>query len=316
MREDDFYIDEWGVTYSSQGRILKEVNPQLFSCEEYTIPEGVEIMEGTFWLANVKPKRVVLPSTLQKMECNTFIRCPLKELVLPEGITIVPGCMCERCEELKKVVLPSTIKSIEICAFNCCVKLQEINLPDNIEYVEDGAFRFCNSLTQLHLPSNLRGISPEMFYGSGILSIEIPASVTEICYWAFWGCNQLKNLIIPESVKRIEYGIVSAHKGFEGIICHAKGYHIENDALINDERQELLCCWTQQKNYIVPESVRRIADMSGNEFLESIIVKQPVELTTYDVFASDTNLKRVDFQGGVEGLTEHTFWNCPKLEKE
>lgn len=115
-------------------------------------------------------------------------------------------------------------------------------------------------------------------------------------------------------MKRIEYGIVSAHKGFEGIICHAKGYHVENDSLIDDERQELLCCWTQQKNYIVPKCVKRIADISGNEFIESIIVKQPVELTTYDTFASDINLKQIDFQGGVKGITEQTFWNCPKMK--
>ena len=69
-----------------------------------------------------------------------------------------------------------------------------------------------------------------------------------------------------------------------------------------------------QKHYIVPECVRRIADISGNEFVETITIKQPVELSENEVFASDINLVRVDFQGGVTGITEHTFWNCPKLE--
>lgn len=189
MIKEELYTDEWGVTYCHQGHILKEINPQLFSCLEYSIPEGVEIMEGTFWLSKTKPRKVILPSTLRKMECNTFIRCPLENLTLPEGITVVPGCMCEQCEKLKKVVLPSTIKIIEICAFNCCTQLQEINLPDDLEYVEDGVFRFCESLTQVHLPSNLKGISPEMFYGSGILSIEIPASVTESAIGHFGAAN-------------------------------------------------------------------------------------------------------------------------------
>ena len=89
-----------------------------------------------------------------------------------------------------------------------------------------------------------------------------------------------------------------------------------SNALIDDERQELLCCWTQQKHYVVPECVRRIADISGNEFVETITVKQHVELTTYEVFASDINLKSVDFQGGVIGVTKQSFWNCPKLENK
>ena len=40
--------DMWGVTYGSYGRILKKVDPRLFTCEEYSIPEGVEIMEDSF----------------------------------------------------------------------------------------------------------------------------------------------------------------------------------------------------------------------------------------------------------------------------
>ena len=192
----------------------------------------------------------------------------------------------------------------------------EINLPKSIERIGSGAFRFCESLKNIVLPSNVDEISDEVFYCSGIESIEIHKNITGIRQWAFWGCKHLRRLIIPEWVTCIEEGIVTAHEGFEGVECHAKGFHVENDALIDDERQELLCCWTQQKNYVVPECVRRIADISGNEFVETITVKQQVELTTYEVFASDTNLKQVDFQGGVMGITKQTFWNCPKLENK
>ena len=232
---------------------------------------------------------------------------------LPEGFSEVPSSMCEHWKELKSVALPSTIKDIGICAFNGCTKLQEINISDSIEFIEDGAFRYCESLKQVHLPSNLKILSPELFYGSGIESIDIPSNITEIGYWAFWGCKHLKYLVIPESVTSLGYGIVSAHEGFEGVICNAKGYHVENDALIDDEKQELLCCWTQQKHYVVPECVKRIADFSGNEFVETITVKQPVKLTTQQVFASDINLKRVNFEGGVSDISEQTFWNCPKF---
>lgn len=308
------YTDDWGVTYDDYGRVLKEINPLLFTCEEYAIPEGVEIMEGAFWLVKKKPRKVRLPSTLRKMEANTFIRCPLEELELPEGITEVPEYMCESCEDLKKVVLPSTIKKITIGAFNCCLKLQEINLPDGLMYVEDGTFRYCESLKQVQLPSRLETISPEMFYCSGIETIEIPEHITKIGYWAFWGCNHLRRLIIPENVRIIDYGIVSAHEGFEGIVCHAKGCHVENDALIDDEKHELLCCWTQQTHYVVPESVKRIGDLGGNDFVETITVKQHVEANS-DTFASDTNLKRIDFLGGVSGINKESFWNCPQLDK-
>lgn len=307
--------DEWGVTYSVDGRVLEHIDPELCTCEEYTIPEGVVEMEGSFWHTHAHLKKIHLPSTLRKMQVNTFICCPLEEIVLPEGITEVPEFMCECCKELKKVVLPSTIKIIRAGAFNCCYKLTEINLPNNIEWIEDGAFRYCESLPGFMLPPKINAISPEMLYCSGIEAIDIHKDIAEIGYDAFWGCKHLKRLVIPDWVKDIGHGIVSAHEGFEGVECHAKGYHVENDALICDKNHELLCCWTQQKNYTVPECVERIAEFSGNEFVETITVKQPVELTTYDTFASDINLQNVDFQGGVTGIKEYTFWNCPKISK-
>ena len=66
-------------------------------------------------------------------------------------------------------------------------------------------------------------------------TIDIHKNITEIWFFAFRGCNSLKRLVIPEWVKHIEYGIVSAHEGFEGIECHAKGYHVENDALFSNK---------------------------------------------------------------------------------
>ena len=309
------YTDEWGVTYSNDGRILMEVDPQRFTCEKYTIPEGVEVMNGTFDLTDSKLRRIHLPGTLRKMEDNTFIRCPLEEIELPEGITEVPDYMCESCESLEKVVLPSTIKRINHGAFNCCIKLPTIDLPDSIETIDCSVFRYCESLKEVTLPPKITFLGDELFYFSGIESIEIHRNITEIGQRAFCGCNNLKRLVIPESVVTIDDGIVSAHDVFEGITCYAKGFHVENDALINDKRQELLCCWTQQKHYVVPECVRRIADFSCNPFVESITLKQPVELTGSDVFASDINLERVDFQGGVIGLSKLTFWNCAKYNE-
>ena len=229
----DEYTDEWGVTYSRDGRVLKDIDPQRFTCDEYTIPEGVEVIDGSFWLTNAKLRQIHLPNTLRKMEVNTFIRCPLEQLELPEGITEVPDYMCESCENLETVVLPSSLKRINHGAFNCCIKLSSINLPDNIESIDCSVFRYCESLKGVTLPPKITFLGDELFYFSGIESIEIHKNITEIGQRAFCGCNKLRNLVIPESITSIKDGIVSAHEGFEGIECHAKGFHVENDALTN-----------------------------------------------------------------------------------
>ena len=134
MTNDEQYTDEWGVIYCNNGRVLKDVNPLLFTCEEYSVPEGVEVvMDDAFLMKNPQLRKIHFPNTLRKLGGNTFLRYPLAELELPEGITEVPDYMCESCYELKKVVLPSTVKSIMHGAFNCCEKLQEIYLPDTLQ---------------------------------------------------------------------------------------------------------------------------------------------------------------------------------------
>ena len=165
MTNDELYTDEWGVTYSNYGHVLKDVNPLLFTCEEYSVPEGVEeVMDDAFLMKNPQLRKIHFSSTLQKLGCNTFLRYPLVELELPKGITEVPDYMCESCSQLKRVILPPTIKRITHGAFNCCEQLQEINLPDSIEFIDGSVFRYCDSLKKIKLPPKLKNINTELFY--------------------------------------------------------------------------------------------------------------------------------------------------------
>lgn len=94
------FTDKWGVTYSDNGKVLCHIDSDKFLCEEYTIPEGVERIEYAFMMTETKNLRKIhLPSTLRYMCNNTFIDCPIEEIELPEGMTVVAGCMCENCQK-------------------------------------------------------------------------------------------------------------------------------------------------------------------------------------------------------------------------
>lgn len=248
--------------------------------------------------------------TALELKYNDFIGATFEELVLPEGMIDIPGSLCEDCRQLRRVVLPSTLKRIDVGAFCGCRRLEEINLPDGLEEMADNVFQGCHALKHITLPRSLKSIRPELFDNSGLETIELPDGLESIGYWAFYACNSLVSLEIPSSVKEIGFGIVSSHENFKGIVCHAEGFHVENDALIDDKKKELLCCWTKQEHYVVPECVEKIACISNNGYVKSIIVKQPIELTTVDAFAFDMGLKEIDFQGGVKGITKDTFYLC------
>lgn len=168
------YTDQWGVTYSGDGKVLKHIDSERFRCEEYTIPEGVEAIDFAFlWVEEKRLRKIFLPSTLKRMVVNTFIDCPIEELVLPEGMTEIPSCMCENCRELKRVVLPSTIKEIDVAAFSHCHKLSDIVLPEGLEKIWDDVFACCESLKVLELPTSIKYIGHEVFFGSGVEHLSV-----------------------------------------------------------------------------------------------------------------------------------------------
>jgi hypothetical protein len=158
-----------GVTYSENGKTLRHIDNERFACEEYTIPEGIEVIDFPFMYVKGKYLRKIhLPNTLRHMVDNTFIDCSIEELVLPAGMTEIPGCMCENWRELKRVVLPSTLKKIGNAAFCNCMKLEEIVLHDGLEVIRDNAFENCVSLKHLELPVSLKYIGSNTFLGSGV----------------------------------------------------------------------------------------------------------------------------------------------------
>ena len=65
----------------------------------------------------------------------------------------------------------------------------------------DYVFYDCSGLTSLTLPSSVTEIGRFAFRNcSGLTSLTIPSSVTEIGGYAFWGCSGLTSLTIPSSV--------------------------------------------------------------------------------------------------------------------
>ena len=268
MLLDGEYTDEWGVTYTSYGRELKDVDISKFTCEKYVMPNDVEEIESFGF---------------------------------------------HGCKTLKKVILSPTVTIIPACTFEGCTNLELVLLPDQTKYISNNAFSYCESLKHITLPPNIRELMVEVFSCSGLESIDIHENITDICYRAFWGCKHLKSLVIPLTVDEISAGIVTAHKGFEGVICQKPGYHVENEALIKDDTGEMLCCWTTQKDYVVPSCVKLIGDISCNEFIETITVNQPVELTSCRCMSDNPNLREVNFRSSVRGITDETFDNCPNL---
>ena len=85
----------------------------------------------------------------------------------------------------------------------------ELTLPNDYNgqqyQIYNYAFEYCSGLTSITIPNSVTNIGDYAFRGcSSLTSITIPDSVTSIGSHAFYYCKKLKSVIIPSSVKRIE----------------------------------------------------------------------------------------------------------------
>ena len=83
------------------------------------------------------------------------------------------------------------------------------------------AFSGCSGLTSLTIPSSVTEIGSYAFEDcSGLTSLTIPSSVTSIGYYAFSGCSGLTSLTIPSSVTSIDDNAFSGCSGLTSIYVY------------------------------------------------------------------------------------------------
>ncbi len=102
---------------------------------------------------------------------------------------------------LTNVSLPDAITTVN--GFNGCINLESIDLPNTITTVGAHAFEG-SGLKSIKIPESVTQIEHQAFCDCGNLqSLKIPPFVTDIGHHAFAGCNSLQSLTIPSSVKKI-----------------------------------------------------------------------------------------------------------------
>jgi hypothetical protein len=69
--------------------------------------------------------------------------------------------------------------------FQNCTSLKSVNLPDNIKKIGAKTFSNCTSLMDVKIPNGVTHILESSFYGTPLVRVEIPSTVTNIGYGVF-----------------------------------------------------------------------------------------------------------------------------------
>ena len=268
--------DEYGVLYSEDGAVLLGYNREVFHCAEYRIKDGVKILAA-----------------------NAFHNCQtLKSIFIPDSVIEDDGSIFEGCENLEEARVSVNLKNPDIAMFSGCSSLRYVELQEGLESIGENMFYGCTALKHIALPSTILYLFGDTFCVSGIEDIALHEGIKEIGHDAFNGCYHLKKLVIPSTVEHIGSWLVQGHKEFEGVTCKSSKFRVEDEALISNEEDSLLACWTKMTEYHLPASVKNIRSVLNNQ-IETLYIDTPLDEIGFEAFIGCSSLKKIAYNATV-----------------
>ena len=191
------------------------------------IVQGETTTICTLAFANTPVQTVQLPSTLTTIRYGAFQNCTaLKQITLPESMTFIEGGAFQNCSALSSILVPQNVTYLGASAFSGCTSLTSATLPQAITRISSGLFENCSSLTTVQassaltsigsrafaetsalssftFPQTLTAVGAESFTGSGIVTANLPQSVTYLGAGAFADCTKLVYAQVPAAIQAI-----------------------------------------------------------------------------------------------------------------
>mgnify|MGYP004498134251 FL=1 len=180
--------------------------------------------------------------------------------------------------------------------------------------IKQRAYYKQNNLTNYTISEKIKEIGRLSFAQSGLQSIEIPSNVTTIDYGAFYGCQDLKEVTIPDSVISIGTKAFADTPWLDNWLDGtSKGS--EDDFLIVGDHI-LLAYRGNSAKVEIPEGVKQIGSeaFKDHQELTQITIPDSVSKIGADAFRNCSKLTRVDGGAGLQTIVRGAFYGTQVSE--
>ena len=156
-----------------------------------------------------------IPDGVMSIGNYAFYKCTgLTSITIPDSVTCIGDYAFYRCEGLTSITIPDGVTSIGYRAFYGCEGLTSITIPDSVTSIGKEAFNGCVALESITVSEGntvyhsngdclIETASKTLIAGCRNSVIPADGSVTSIGEYAFYGCEGLTSITIPDSVTSI-----------------------------------------------------------------------------------------------------------------
>ncbi len=282
--------------------------------------------------------------TTRYIGSNAFSGCAnLKEIVIPDSVSVVGRYAFGSCSSLESVTVGSGVKAFGLQAFNNCYSIERVYVDDLSHWLEIsfnqmeanpirniGEFYVNGQLvTKLIIPEGITKINPYAFIGyMGLVSVTIPEGVAEIGEEAFVGCVKLVEVYDlaglgvcagSEEYGSLAYNAIDVFTSTDAV----SGITIGDDgfvAYVSGGSRYLLGYVGTLQEIVLPELIDGgTYEIYHDAFayrggIVSVVINNGAIRIGKEAFEKCHDLESVTINGGVEEICNMAFWGCNNLK--
>lgn len=250
------------------------------------------------------------------------------------------------CKELTGVVLPDGLLKIGFQAFYRCEKLESVRIPDSVISIEGNAFLNCTALKEITFPAGLTELGygvvegtayfedashweNSVFYINQFLvaaketlsgTYEIKEGTTAISDWAFADCDNLTEIVMPDTVSTIGSHVFSNCPALATITVSAGVLEVGEQSFSDTLYYNTASNWEGSMLYLghvlldVKEEPQ-VEQGEGDSVTNPYVIKDGTRAIADGAFSFCTALTEIVIPEGVTRLGKYTFTNCTKMTK-
>ena len=207
--------------------------------------------------------RLVVHEGVGSLGAYAFYRSQVAEVILPASLRYVGKHCFEGCRRLLRLTWPSGVPEILSSTFKDCVSLQEVELTEQLRVIWRWAFQNCEALERIRIPKAIERISTTAFWGvdlnglmvegsrydvedgclycgdrlitagRGMKQIVVRPGTRVISDYAFYRNDGVEEVILPNSVERIEKRAFAHCVNLRAIETGNRHLHLDAQALLD-----------------------------------------------------------------------------------
>ncbi|MBR6516560.1 MAG: leucine-rich repeat domain-containing protein [Bacilli bacterium] len=290
----------------------------------------VEIIKDHAFANNYSLIGVNISKSIKLIDESSFYGCVnLKTVIFEEESTLeaINRDAFMSCG-LTSIIIPNSLKTIGVDAFSYS-GLKTVTFEENseLELIGYNAFRVCRHLVSIVIPEGVTTIQNSAFWRcESLRNVILPNSLKEIGYEVFEDCYSLESIIIPENISVISAGLFSHCTSLQNVTFNngnnitaiQNGAFYDCTSLENVYFYGTIEDWCNVNIDSNPMEYAENFQLLDNNVLQEvtqIVIPESISKIGNNQFFGFSNVTKISLPNTIESIGDYAFACCYSLKE-